>query len=230
MRFGSAHEKKVLGPKNAATLKPMVMNLCNLAPISALLALAIHAQENPIRILPVPAPRPDIAVEPAPPPLPIGLPPGVDIKGPEDWAEPGFPGEMIMTDMPGRFKILTVQIYLNGKATPAVLKLDTMTGQTWQLKLSEQKFLFNGKAHVRTQLAFELVAQGQAPVRELRDHTVGRNIKSGVLPGRGGLPDIPAPQRIGDDAPARAIGTEPSPTIPKQPQRPRRFRAPRREP
>ena len=213
------------------------MNLCNLAPISALLALAIHAQENPIRILPVPTPQPDVAVDPAPPPPTIifpGLPPGVDIEGPEmpneDWAEPGFPVEMIVNDMPGRFKILTVQLPLNGKATPAVLKLDTMTGQTWQLKLTEQKFLFNGKAHVRTQLAFELVAQGQSPVRELRDHAVGRNIKSGVLLGRGGLPDIPAPQRIGDDAPARAIETEPSPTIPKQPQRPRRFRAPRREP
>jgi len=194
-----------------------------LALATALSTLTAAAQDNPIRTLPPPADGvPDIAEPPPPPPVPLppGLPPGVEIDGPDidpdmpdgGWAEPGFPGEMIMPDMPGRFRIHSVQLLLNGKATPVVLKLDTMTGQTWQLKLTEQKFFFNGKAHSRTQLAFELVGQGRAPV-----HEHGRENAPVPLPGRevapvapGTVPIIPAPSQADPAAPEEAPDTSPA--------------------
>ena len=133
-----------------------------------------------------------------------------------------------MPDMPGRFRIHSVQLLLNGKATPVVLKLDTMTGQTWQLKLTEQKFFFNGKAHVRPQLAFELVGQGRAP-----GHEHGRENAPVPLLGRevapvapGPVPIIPAPSQADPAAPEEAPDTSPArprflrPKSPRQPPRP----------
>ena len=206
-----------------------------LALATVLSALTAAAQDNLIRTLPAPGGDvSDIAEPPPPPPVPLppGLPPDVDIAGPDmpggGWAEPGFPNEMIMPDMPGRFRIHSVQLLLNGKATPVVLKLDTMTGQTWQLKLTEQKFFFNGKAHLRTQLAFELVGQGRAPV-----HEHGRENAPVPLPGRevapvapGPVPIIPAPSQTDPTAPETSPARPrfrlpfPRPNPPRQPVSP----------
>ena len=52
------------------------------------------------------------------------------------------------------------QMQKDGKATPVVLKLDTMTGQTWQLTYAEAKFFRNGKVQTRQQLNFVPIAGG----------------------------------------------------------------------
>ena len=57
-----------------------------LALATALSTLTAAAQDNPIRTLPPPADGvPDIAEPPPPPPVPLppGLPPGVEIDGPD---------------------------------------------------------------------------------------------------------------------------------------------------
>ena len=113
-----------------------------------LLVLSGSAQEGPIRIQPAPLPGlpvRGIEVEPAQPPPDFapgeGFPEQPDMP-PEGWGEPGFPGEIIM---PGRFQIISAQIQQNGKSLPIVLKLDTQTGEVWELKLTESKFFVNGK-------------------------------------------------------------------------------------
>ncbi|MBL68093.1 MAG: hypothetical protein CMO74_11570 [Verrucomicrobiales bacterium] len=125
---------------------------------ASLLALNLNAQEGPIRILPAPG------VE-APPPPGIDFP--VDPEMPDEgWVEPGFPGEMFMPPMPGRYKVLSIQLPQGGKLMPVVIKLDTQTGETWQLKVVERKFFFNGKAQVRTHLSF-------VPIMDGHDHGHG---------------------------------------------------------
>ena len=103
-----------------------------------LLALSGSAQEGPIRIQPAPLPGlpvRGIEVEPAQPPPDFA--PGEEFPVPPDgWGEPGFPGEIIM---PGRFQIISAQIQQAGKSVPVVLKLDTQTGEVWQLKLTESR-------------------------------------------------------------------------------------------
>ena len=131
-----------------------------------LLALSASAQEGPIRIQPPPNFFPGEEF-PVPPDMP-----------PEGWDEPGFGGEMIMHAMPGRFQIISAQIQQAGKSVPVVLKLDTQTGEVWQLKLTESKFFVNGKVQVRTQMNFEPLGQN----RERR-----RGQGRGFIPGR---PDI----------------------------------------
>jgi hypothetical protein len=136
----------------------------------ALLALSASAQEGPIRIQPAPLPGlpvRGIEVEPGQPqdfapgeefPVPADMPP-------EGWGEPGFGGEMNMPAMPGRFQIISAQIQQAGKAVPVVLKLDTQTGEVWQLKLTESKYFVNGKVQVRTQMNFEPLGQNREPRR-----------------------------------------------------------------
>ena len=135
--------------------------LLTLTMTGALLALAASAQDAPIRIQPVPG----IEVEPAQPPPDFapgeGFPEQPDMP-PEGWGEPGFPGEIIM---PGRFQIISAQIQQNGKSLPIVLKLDTQTGEVWELKLTESKFFVNGKVQVRTQMNFEPLGQNREPRR-----------------------------------------------------------------
>ena len=151
---------------------------------SALMALSASAQEGPIRIQPAPLPGlpvRGIEVEPAQPPTDFapgeGFPEQPDMP-PEGWGEPGFSGEMIMPPVPGRFQIISAQIQQAGKSVPVVLKLDTQTGEVWQLKLTESKYFVNGKVQVRTQMNFEPLGQNREPRRGQ-----GR----GFIPGR---PDI----------------------------------------
>ena len=137
--------------------------LLTLTMTGALLALAASAQDAPIRVQPAPLPGlpvPGIEVAPAQPP-PNFFPgeefPEPPEMPPEGWGEPGFPGEMIMPPMPGRYTLLSAQIQQAGKSVPVVLKLDTQTGTVWQLKLMESKFFVNGKMQVRTRMNFEPV-------------------------------------------------------------------------
>ena len=113
----------------------------------ALIAFLLPAQEQP---RPLPAP---IAVPEPPAPMPF-------VDEDEAWAEPGFHPGMIMEGIPHRYQIMTVQMQKDGKATPVVLKLDTMTGQTWQLTYAEAKFFRNGKVQTRQQLNFVPIAGG----------------------------------------------------------------------
>ena len=155
---------------------------CTMAGV--LLALSASAQEGPIRIQPAPLPGlpvRGIEVEPAQPPPDFA--PGEDFPVPSEmppdaWGEPGFGGEMIMHAMPGRFQIISAQIQQAGKSVPVVLKLDTQTGEVWQLKLTESKYFVNGKVQVRTQMNFE-------PLGQNRESRRGRG--RGFIPGR---PDI----------------------------------------
>jgi len=169
---------------------------------SALLALNTTAQEGPIRVLPAPqaAPAPDV-----PPGVEFPIDPEMPDEG---WAEPGMPHEMMMPPMPGRFKIITVQLPQGGKFTPYVLKLDTQTGQTWQLKLLETTFRHNGKPQIRTRLTFQPVDGGVAP-----------NHGHGFVPGQPdvieGVPTIPIePDEPREDRPVPAIPVRPR-TIPQ---------------
>lgn len=116
-------------------------------------AFNIAAQERPpIQILPGLAPPP-IPVEPR------------EIF-PEDMEPPDgqiFPGDMFIPDMPGRYQIISAQIQQNGKAAPIVLKLDTQTGQVWQMKSITATVFRNGKPHPFTRLIFEPVDAGDHP-------------------------------------------------------------------
>jgi len=139
--------------------------------VGGLLALSTSAQEGPIRIQPVPLPGlpvRGIEVEPAQPPpnfFPGEAFPVPPEMPPEGWGEPGFGGEMIMPPMPGRYTLLSAQIQQAGKSVPVVLKLDTQTGEVWQLKLTESKYFVNGKVQVRTQMSFEPLGQDREPRR-----------------------------------------------------------------
>ena len=193
-------------------MKPIVFFVA----AGVLLSITASGQEGPIRILPTPQPDIVVDVEPAPPPP--NFFPGQDFPEPpmepdEGWAEPGFPGEMMMPPMPGRYKILTVQLPQAGKHIAVVLKLDTQTGETWQLKVTESNFFLNGKQQIRTQLNFERVGQAHDP-RRGHDHGHG-----GVMPGRQDSDEVE-----GDEDRVDTIEA-----VPVRPQ-PRRNRAPRREP
>ena len=139
-----------------------------------LLALSASAQEGPIRIQPAPLPG-----------LPVR---GIEVEPaqPQDF-DPGSPQasggisdgtEKSSPPMPGRFQIISAQIQQAGKSVPVVLKLDTQTGEVWQLKLTESKYFVNGKVQVHTQMNFEPLGQNREPRRGQ-----GR----GFIPGR---PDI----------------------------------------
>ena len=166
----------------------MKMNpLLTLSLAGALLALTAQAQQAPppIRILPAPAP-------PAP-----------DFDGPdmpeEGWIEPGFPGEMMMPPMPGRYTLLSANIQKDGKLTPIVLRIDSQTGQVWQLKTSTRMIRRNGKLQPEINLSFVMVSEPAGGV-------------GGDLPGLpvpGGFPGVrPDP----DDEPAviEAVPVEPN--------------------
>lgn len=73
------------------------------------------------------------------------------------------PGEMFMPDMPGRYQIISAQLQQNGKAVPIVLKLDTQTGQVWQLKSVFGTLVRNGKRQTFSRLTFEPVDPGEHP-------------------------------------------------------------------
>ena len=165
----------------------------------ALLAFAASAQDAPIRIQPVPG----IEVAPAQPP-PNFFPgeefPEPPEMPPEGWGEPGFPGEMIMPPMPGRYTLLSAQIQQAGKSVPVVLKLDTQTGEVWQLKLTESKFFVNGKLQVRTRMSFEPVAQDLEQHHDNEGHNHGHGEVRRALPGR---PDIDRNEDVVEEVPVR---------------------------
>jgi hypothetical protein len=192
--------------------------LLTLTMTGALLALAASAQDAPIRIQPVPG----IEVEPAQPP-PNFFPgeefPEPPEMPPEGWGEPGFGGEMFMPPMPGRYTLLSAHIQQAGKSVPVVLKLDTQTGEVWQLKLTESKFFVNGKVQVRTRMSFEPVAQNLEPHHDNEDHNHGHGEVRRTLPGR---PDIDRDEP-GDDVEEVPDRPRIAPSFPP-------IRNPRREP
>jgi len=208
-------------------MKMKLITILNMA--GTLLAFAVSAQEGPVRILPAPAPQPDIAIEVEPAPPPPNFFPGQEfpeepMEPEEGWGEPGFPGEMnmMMPSMPGRYKILTVQLPQAGKLASVVLKLDTQTGETWQLKLTESKFFFNGQQQVRTQLSFQPVTEAHPPRHgRLQGVGVDHNHDHGEVED-----DIEIERSIPD----RPNIIEARPTVvPVRPRLPR-IRVPRREP
>ena len=194
----------------------MNTKLALIIPASAtLLALLLPAQEQPrpdilpgVRILPSPAPDIDV---PEPPPFE---------GGDEAWAEPGFHPGMIMNDIPHRYQIMTVQMQKDGKATPVVLKLDTMTGQTWQLAYSEAKFFRNGKVQTRQQLNFVPIAGGISAPQPMPPGFPGGlpgGAGGGVAPGFPGVdPNQPDGIRNGAED-----GVEALPAVPLRPAIPR---------
>ena len=215
--------------KNLDTIPAMkIKSITILTVVGTLLANVAPAQEGPVRILPAPAPQPGIAVEVEPDPPPPDFFPGQEFPGepmePEEgWGEPGFSGEMnmMMPPMPGRYKIFSVQLPQAGKLTSVVLKLDTQTGETWQLKLTESNFFLNGKRQIRTRLSFEPVVQAHDP-----RHGRARGFVPGG-DGHGVVDDDVAVERI---APGRPDVVENEvEAVPVRPQ-PRRIRVPRREP
>ena len=204
-------------------MKPITI----LSVASFLLVFTGSAQERPFQIQPVPAPQPGIAVEVEPGPPPPNFFPGQEfpeepMEPEEGWGEPGFPGEMMMPPVPGRYKILTVQLPQAGKLASVVLKLDTQTGETWQLKLTESNFFRNGEQQIRTRLSFEPVVQVHDP-RHGRAH--------GFVPHDGhdhdAVDEDVAVERIVPDRPDVIEGEVE--VVPVRPQ-PLRIRVPRREP
>ena len=195
--------------------------LLTLTMTGALLALAASAQDAPIRIQPVPG----IEVEPAQPPpnfFPgeeFPVPPEMP---PEGWGEPGFGGEMFMPPMPGRYTLLSAHIQQAGKSVPVVLKLDTQTGEVWQLKLTESKFFVNGKVQLRTRMSFEPVAQDLERHHDNEDHNHGHGEIRRTLPGRSDI-DRDEPGGDGDDVEEVPDRPRIAPSFPP-------IRNPRREP
>ena len=138
--------------------------LLTLTLAGTLLALPTQAQQAPpaIRILPAPA-----QVDPPP-----------DFDEPEmpddGFIMPGFPGEMMMPPMPGRYTLLSANIQKDGKATPMVLRIDSQTGQVWQLKTLVRTRRHNGKIVTESYLSFVVVSEPNG----------------GIRPGGGGLPGV----------------------------------------
>ena len=167
-------------------------SLLTLTLAGTLLVLTTQAQQAPpaIRILPAP-PAPD-------------FPPDFDEQDmPEEgWIEPGFPGEMMMPPMPGRYTLLSANIQKDGKLTPIVLRIDSQTGQVWQLKTSTRMIRRNGKLQPETNLSFVIVAEPAGGIGRGHDHHHGGGVGGETLPG---LPDP-------DDEPAviEAVPVEPS--------------------
>jgi len=162
---------------------------------------AVEVPANPVRVEPVPVspirvepvePRPDF-----PPPHPVDGP--VIIGGPVMPGDGGIPNQMPM--MPGRFEIIPTQVQQNGRPVAVVLKLDTQTGEVWQLKLTQTQFFHNGQPQVRSNLSFE-------PIFEVR-------------------PPRPDRGRVAPGRPAIGRGEETVPdegeveVIPERPRRPR---------
>jgi hypothetical protein len=139
-----------------ANLAPnTVMKTIQLLPALALvLALNAAAQERPpARILP----------GLAPPPAPMPVDPDEFGEPGDDFFLPAGPDGMFMPDMPGRFQIIPAQIQQNGKAVSIVLKLDTQTGQVWQMKAVTATVIHNGKPKPFTRFVFEPVDPGDHP-------------------------------------------------------------------
>ena len=196
--------------------------LLTLTLTGALLALAASAQDAPIRVQPAPLPGlpvPGIEVAPAQPPPNFFSGEEFPVP-PEGWGEPGFPGEMIMPPMPGRYTLLSAQIQQAGKSVPVVLKLDTQTGEVWQLKLTESKFFVNGKVQARTRMSFEPVTQDLEQHHDNEDHNHGPGEVRRTLPGR---PDIDRDEPEGDDVDEVPNRPRIGPSFPP-------IRNPRREP
>lgn len=187
-----------------------------------LLALSASAQDAPIRVQPAPLPGPPVpGIEVAPVQPQPNFFPGEEFPEPseippEGWGEPGFSGEMIMPPMPGRYTLLSAQIQQVGKSVPVVLKLDTQTGEVWQLKLTESKFFVNGKLQVRTRMSFEPVAQNLEQHHDNEGHNHGHGEVRRALPGR---PDIDRNEDVVEEVPVRPR------FVPARP-----VREPRREP
>jgi len=180
---------------------------------AALLALLLPAQEQPrpdivpgVRILPAPAPDIDV---PEPPPFE---------GGDEAWAEAEIHPGMIMDGIPHRYQIMTVQMQKDGKPSPVVLKLDTMTGQTWQLTYAEAKFFRNGKVQTRQQLNFVPIAGGISAPQAMPNGFPG-GAGGGVAPGFPGV-DPNQPDGIENGAGAED-GVEALPAVPLRPAVPR---------
>ena len=183
---------------------------------AALLALLLPAQEQP---------RPDIV--PGVRILPVPEPPPFE-GGDEAWAEPGFHPGMIMDGIPHRDQIMTVQMQKDGKPSPVVLKLDTMTGQTWQLTYAEAKFFRNGKVQTRQQLNFVPIAGGISAPQPMPHGFPGvdPNQPDGIENGAGAedgvealpavplRPAVPRPRPL---PPAEGAATESSPVRPALP-------------
>ena len=108
-------------------------------------------------IVRVQVPPPAIIAEPAPPPPDFD--PGMEEPG---FFPPGMamPAEMMMGEMgiPGRFQLISANVEQKGKAVPMVLKLDTMTGQVWHLKMKVRQVLVNGRPKMETKMVFEAIA------------------------------------------------------------------------
>jgi len=198
----------------------------------ALLALPVLAQNQGapglpggapggIRILPAPAPPPVPDIDVAP-----GFP-GEDVPD-EAWSEPGM---HMMPDMPGRYSLLSAQVNQNGKPTPVVLRIDTMTGQVWQLKTVTRQVRHNGKIQAETSLGFVMVNEpgNLAPGRQ--HHHGGAGAAGGVGGGAsapGGLPGLGLPET--DPATPNATETAPARLEPRPFPRNRRPVRPRPAP
>ena len=118
--------------------------------------------------------------------------------------------------MPGRYTLLSAQIQQASKSVPVVLKLDTQTGEVWQLKLTESKFFVNGKVQARTRMSFEPIAQDLEQHHDNEDHNHGHGQGRRTPPGR---PDIDRDEDVVEEVPARPR------FVPARP-----IREPRREP
>ncbi len=184
----------------------MRMKLLLTIMVCSLLALTVSAQDAPVRIQPVPG----IEVVPAQPPP--NFFPGEDFPElpdmpPEAWGEPGFGGEMFMPPMPGRFQIVSAQIQQAGKPVPIVLKIDTQTGEVWQLKVTTVQRFHNGRPETETHMAFEPLGQNRRP-------------RQGQ--GRGDAPRRPNIERARPDVDTDVVEDVPVPVHPARPEPGRR--------
>ncbi len=103
----------------------------------------------------VPVPLPEVMVEPPPP----EFDPDMEVPGewgPEDHGMP-MPQEMFMEGITGRFQLISANVQQNGKPVPMTLKIDTMTGQVWHLKMKARQILINGRPKMETVMVFEAI-------------------------------------------------------------------------
>ncbi len=122
-----------------------IMKTIILPALALLLTVSVVAQEAP--------PPPAIQILPAEVPPGEPMPFDPDEFGMEEGFIPGH-GEMFMPDMPGRYQMVSAQIQQNGKAMPIVLKLDTQTGQVWQLKFVSETIIAQGRRQMVNRLTF----------------------------------------------------------------------------